>query len=128
MKLLIPDSFEAFREKDYSLSCETIPSVDWDFALSHLNSDSIIVDIREASEMPKLEREEVLYLPMSKLLQESKSLLVAGEVFLFCQSGIRSLKAVTELQKVLPGKSIYSIKGGIASFISKQEESNTYGN
>ncbi len=128
LKKLIPDSFESFREKDYSLSCETIPSVDWDFALSQLNSDSILVDIREASEMPKLQRAEVVYLPMSKLLQESKGLLASGEVFLFCQSGIRSLKAVTELQKVLPGKSIYSIKGGIAAFLSKNEESNTYGN
>jgi adenylyltransferase/sulfurtransferase len=128
LKKLIPDSFDSFRVKDYSLSCGTIPSVDWDFALSQLNSDSIIVDIREASEMPKLKREEVIYLPMSKLLKESKSLLAASEVFLFCQSGIRSLKAVTELQKVLPGKSIYSIKGGIAAFLSKQDESNTYGN
>ncbi len=127
LKKLIPDSFEAFRVKDYSLSCETIPSVDWEFALSQLNSDSILVDIREPSEMPKLEIEKVLCLPMSKLLQKSKNLLAADEVFLFCQSGIRSLKAVTELQKVLPGKSIYSIKGGIAAFLSKQEN-NTYGN
>jgi adenylyltransferase/sulfurtransferase len=128
LKNPIPDSFESFREKDYSLSCETIPSVDWDFALSQLNSDSILVDIREPFEMPKLPRTEVMYLPMSRLLQESKSLLAAGEVFLFCQSGIRSLKAVTELQKVLPGKSIYSIKGGIASFLSKHQESTSYGN
>jgi molybdopterin/thiamine biosynthesis adenylyltransferase/rhodanese-related sulfurtransferase len=127
LKNLIPDSFEAFQSKDYSLSCETVPSVDWDFALSQLNSDSIIVDIREASEMPKLSRAEVVYLPMSKLIQESKSLLASGEVFLFCQSGIRSLKAVTELQKVLPGKSIYSIKGGITAFLSKHQESNSHG-
>lgn len=128
LKKLIPDSFESFREKDYALSCETIPSVDWEFALNQLNSDSIIVDIREASEMPKLQRAEVVYLPMSRLLQESKSLLASGEVFLFCQSGIRSMKAVAELQKVLPGKSIYSIKGGIAAFLSTQKESNRYGN
>lgn len=128
LKNLIPDSFEAFKQKDYSLSCETVPTVDWDFALRQSTSDSIIVDIREASEMPKLPRPEVVYLPMSRLIQESKSLLASGEVFLFCQSGIRSLKAVTELQKVLPGKSIYSIKGGITSFLSKHQESKTHGN
>ncbi len=128
MKKLIPDSFESFWKKDYSLSCETIPSVDWDFALSQLNSDSILVDIREDTEMPKLQRAGIIYLPMSRLIQESKSLLASGGIFLFCQSGIRSMKAVTELQIILPGKSIYSIKGGLAAFLSKQEESKTYGN
>lgn len=128
LKSLIPDSFEAFESKDYSLSCETVPTVDWDFALSQSTSDSIIVDIREASEMPKLPRPNVVCLPMSKLLKDPKSLLASGEVFLFCQSGIRSLKVVTELQKVLPGKSIYSIKGGITAFLSKHQESKTHGN
>lgn len=116
----IPDSFDAFQAKDYSLSCLVETSVDWDFAINQSKKGGVLVDIREDSETPKLEREGVILLPLSQLAINSNFLLEWDMIFLFCQSGIRSLKAVDELQKILPGKTIYSIKGGLTAFNSTQ--------
>jgi molybdopterin/thiamine biosynthesis adenylyltransferase/rhodanese-related sulfurtransferase len=116
----IPDSFDAFQAKDYSLSCLVATSVDWSFALHELEKGGVLVDIREASETPKLERDGVILLPLSQLSINSNFLSEWDMIFLFCQSGIRSLKAVDKLQKILPGKTIYSIKGGITTFKSTQ--------
>lgn len=112
----IPDSPDAFRTKDYSLSCPTSSIVNWDFVLKEVEKDGILLDIREVTEMPRLTHLNILMIPYHQISINIHLLEDLTTIFVFCQSGIRSLKAVSELQKTLPDKSIYAIKGGISAF------------
>jgi adenylyltransferase/sulfurtransferase len=116
----IPDTFESFQAKDYQLACTIEVVVDWDFAFDQSSKGGILVDIREDSELPKLGKEGEILLPLSQLFTNLNQLANEDLIFLFCQSGIRSLKAANELQKIFPNKTIYSIKGGITAFNSTQ--------
>lgn len=114
----IPSTFEDFKAKDYSLSCTIDSVVDWSFALDQSTKGGVLVDIREVFETPKLELDGVILLPLSQFSRNSNFLLEWDMIFLFCQTGIRSLKAADELQKIFPGKTILSIKGGLTAFNS----------
>lgn len=114
----IPDTFESFKARDYSLFCARDLSVDWGFALDQLKNGGVLVDVREVSEMPKLDLSGVISMPYNLIFSSPQMLQDSALIFLFCQSGVRSLKAVSELKKSFPGKSIHSIKGGISAFKS----------
>lgn len=89
---------------------ETIPE-------EALNSKHILVDVRELYEMPQIELKNLIRLPLSELEENIHLLNKKDEIRLFCQSGIRSLKAL----KILKNKgfqNLKSIRGG-AREISK---------
>ncbi|MCG9972914.1 molybdopterin-synthase adenylyltransferase MoeB [Christiangramia crocea] len=82
-----------------------------------LKSKHILVDVRELHEMPQIELNNLVRLPLSELEENIHLLNKKDEIRLFCQSGIRSLKAL----KILKNKgfqNLKSIRGG-AREISK---------
>ncbi len=109
-----PKNFQELMQTDYTWICGTVENVNWDEAISKVKTDmAILLDVREEHELPKLENLPYISIPYSQLEHVWKSLLTHDEVMIFCQSGIRSIKAATELQQKMPGKRIYSITGGI---------------
>jgi sulfur-carrier protein adenylyltransferase/sulfurtransferase len=71
-----------------------------EIALSEINNPKIIfLDVRNYDEYPKLHFENSLQIPLYDLEQSSHLLDKNKEIFVFCQSGIRSKKATEWLVK-----------------------------
>lgn len=111
----LPATLSEFLAKDYGGKCLTDLKVEWKTALSIMAYEphcSVLVDIRESHEMPDSTGLDCLKLPVDSLLQSFESLAPYDHVFLFCQSGQRSLVVADKLQQGVRGKKIYSIIGG----------------
>lgn len=90
--------------------------IDWQTAreINDLHPDlSVFVDVRETDELPKMENLTSLPLPLSSIYQKMQALENSQNILIYCQSGVRSIKAASILKKQYPQKNIYSIKGGI---------------
>tara|TARA_R110002049_G_scaffold309212_2_gene518721 strand:+ start:4250 stop:5362 length:1113 start_codon:yes stop_codon:yes gene_type:complete len=100
-----------FHKKNRDTSCETeIPEVSIKDIFSKENIQ--IIDIREAHEQPKIEDLKVTYIPLSELESHLDKIDLEKQKYLFCQSGIRSKKAVSILNE-LNIKNCFSIKEGV---------------
>ncbi|HTM98732.1 MAG TPA: rhodanese-like domain-containing protein [Pedobacter sp.] len=76
---------------------------------------TVLIDVRERNEVPVLEENSCMQIPMSelKLFLETDTLHFEN-IILVCQHGIRSKVAAEALQeKYGSTKKIYSLKGGI---------------
>ncbi len=75
--------------------------------------DYQIVDVREPFEMPLLESDIIINIPLSELTESYSQINKEGSVLLFCKSGIRSMKALEILRDQFGYTNIKSLKGGI---------------
>jgi molybdopterin/thiamine biosynthesis adenylyltransferase/rhodanese-related sulfurtransferase len=123
-KALIPMDRLAFERLDYEWFCGTklpeIALVDANefYELSE-DQSFVLVDVREPGELPAAEFPH-LSLPLSQLtsigdlIAPELSMLEKDNILLFCQSGMRSMKAAAILSSYFGRtKDIYSLKGGI---------------
>lgn len=113
----IPRDRSELESMDYAWACGDTESIEWHAALEllRLHPTGILVDVRESHELPKIESLPFEELPLSKIGQEKCRFRDKELVLLFCQTGVRSLKAMKILQREFPGKKIHSIAGGIAA-------------
>ncbi|WP_291786058.1 HesA/MoeB/ThiF family protein [Cecembia sp.] len=114
---MLPNNLTEFESRDYALFCDAKEVISWKEALGLIekNSKSILIDVRELNERPELQGHAHMKIPFSgphDIIPEMKE---AEGIYLFCQSGIRSLRMARELSQTLSGKKIYSIIGGIES-------------
>ncbi|MBM3412259.1 MAG: dinucleotide-utilizing protein [Bacteroidetes bacterium] len=117
----IPASQIEFQDRDYRITCAAVKNIDWDKALEmfFLNPElTAFVDVREKDELPKIEAVPCLALPLSSIAQQINCLLPYENVLVFCKSGLRSDKAVMQLQQADPFRKYYSILGGIMNNLS----------
>jgi sulfur-carrier protein adenylyltransferase/sulfurtransferase len=119
--LLIPHNAEAFQQMNYEWLCASPDAVQ--FEIDPFNFDELIqsndieiIDVRELNEIPTVTEFEFMQIPLPQL-KEKLSLIKAGTVITFCQSGNRSLQAAQWLFEAFgKSKKIYSLKGGIVSW------------
>ena len=71
------------------------------------------IDIRETYELPKVDEVEPRYIPMGELLANPSQIDRSQPVILFCQAGVRSMMAATQLQG-LDYSNVYSLRQGAA--------------
>lgn len=112
----MPLTIAAFREFDYSLVCPSVQTLDWNEAYSLFNKnpmETIFVDVRERTELPRVKNIPVTDLPLSILAEDSFRLTEKKNLLIFCQGGIRSIKAAKALIEIFPKKHIFSIRGGV---------------
>lgn len=116
-QLLIPKSIPEFENIDYALACGAADSILWNEALELLKGKpkAVLVDVRERDELPKLKNFPHLTVPLERIMENDSKLFEGDPLILFCQSGIRSLKACKMLKQKFAGKNIYSVVGGIES-------------
>lgn len=72
------------------------------------------IDVREIHETPKITTLDCINIPLSQIEKQLEIIDTAKEIILFCQSGIRSKKAVTVLHKHHI-TNCYSLKEGASS-------------
>lgn len=113
----IPYSIEEFENMNYQLHCgiefagikNISPS---GFKEAIKIPDTVVIDVREPEEQPKLDVPYVS-IPLSQL-KENVSQINNRNVIVVCQSGKRSLSGAKILQEILePKYSISHLKGGI---------------
>lgn len=112
----IPKGKAEFRMTDYQISCRNSIEVEWGEALATLGENgnsSVLVDVREFNELPMFRNCTHYRIPLSSLENSVGKLSDFNPIYLFCQSGVRSLKAVEILQRHFPDKKLHSIEGGI---------------
>lgn len=80
------------------------------------DSSKTYLDIRESFEQPRVEKKSVINIPLSQLTDRIKEIPRETEVHVFCQSGMRSKKAV-ELLTSEHGFSNLVDAGGIENII-----------
>ncbi len=81
------------------------------------NPSTLVVDVREINEVPKLDPKVYHQIPMSRFDAYLKTEIQHENIVLICQHGIRSVAAAEALHdKYGNTKNIYSLKGGIAKW------------
>ncbi|MFD1613796.1 molybdopterin-synthase adenylyltransferase MoeB [Gelatiniphilus marinus] len=111
---------ENFHKKEMDFNCKI--EVEEVSITSILSKENIqFIDVREANEQPKVENLEVTYMPLSALKNNIDKIDLKKEKYLFCQSGIRSKKAVSIL-KALKIENCFSLKEGAFDIIKHIKE------
>ncbi|WP_370476618.1 molybdopterin-synthase adenylyltransferase MoeB [Tamlana flava] len=90
-----------------------------------LNKENVqFIDVREFDEVPKVNDLKTTSIPLSQLENKLEKIDANKDKVLFCQSGIRSQKAVSMLQK-LNIKHCYSLNEGVSEIIKCLNENKT---
>jgi len=110
---IAPKSIQEFKQWDYEISCQLVNEISWAKALTISEANnSILIDLREKEEEPKISGHKYLKMPLSVINIECKEIASAENIILFCQSGVRSRQFATTLASK-SDKNIYSVKGGV---------------
>ncbi|WP_348771765.1 HesA/MoeB/ThiF family protein [Maribacter sp. MMG018] len=72
-----------------------------------------LVDVRTKQEFDKIHLKGAKNIPLNMLEREKDTINMSGTVYLICQSGVRSQKAVLLMQKLFPDKEFINVKGGM---------------
>jgi len=102
-------------QKDYcSVGC-TIENIlgSESFEFLYSKEDVQLVDVRNPDEFESYHLEKAVNIPLSDLTANIKKIDFTKPVYLICQSGIRSEKALQFLQKAYSKTAIYSVSGGM---------------
>lgn len=111
---LFPQSKQALLNTTYSISCGSVLEILWSDALKWLKKpESILWDIREHHEEPKMHLEKVELVPLSTMDLAQQIQPSIKNILLTCQSGVRSQKLCHLLQERHPRLNIFSITGGV---------------
>jgi adenylyltransferase/sulfurtransferase len=73
----------------------------------------IYLDVREPYEQPRPEHKRLINIPLGELEQRHSEVPKTEEVHVFCQSGIRSKKAISILAKEYGFTNLVDVEGGI---------------
>ncbi len=88
-----------FETTDYDLFCGIKQVRDVMAKDAFQIENAQFIDVREAHEQPKIDNLNPLYIPLSELLEELHTIKKDKQVIVFCQSGIRSRKALEILEE-----------------------------
>ena len=104
-----------FHKKQLNDSCE-IEVIEVSIKDIILNKNIQFIDIRESHEQPKVDNLQVTCIPLNELENHVEKIDLEKDKVLFCQSGIRSKKAVSIL-KNLNIENCFSLKEGASEII-----------
>ena len=106
---------ENFHKKEIDFNCKIeVSSISIKTILSEENIQ--FIDVREVNEQPKIEDLPITYIPLSQLEHHLNKIDVTKKKAVFCQSGIRSKRAVELLQE-LDIQNCFSISEGALEII-----------
>ncbi len=112
---------QSFLENKYFTNKNTLSEIDAAQALEQIkNPEVLFLDVRNIEEYPKITIKNSLQIPLNNLESALHQIDTNAILFVFCQSGIRSKKAV-EILKNNNFKNAKSVIGG-----AKALEMNTY--
>ncbi|WP_179343683.1 HesA/MoeB/ThiF family protein [Winogradskyella ursingii] len=87
--------------------------------------DGLFLDVREKDELPKLELENYMQIPLQELENNCSQISKNPPVFIFCQSGKRSAKAF-QLLKEKEFKNVYCLSDNAPEIEYEEKENSLY--
>ena len=105
------DTSNHFETIDYDLFCGIQKINEITAKEAFLIKNAWFIDVREPYEHPKIESLHPKYIPLGELKEKASTITKEKEIILFCQSGIRSKKAV-EILLQEGVKNVSHVKGG----------------
>ena len=78
------------------------------------------LDVRERHETPKVVELRGFSIPMSELSIRSSELDHEKPIIVYCQSGLRSQKAIQYLQEKCGFKNLLNLEGGLNTWINEE--------
>tara|TARA_R110002051_G_scaffold8755_1_gene35971 strand:- start:70567 stop:71640 length:1074 start_codon:yes stop_codon:yes gene_type:complete len=99
----------------YEFNCELpLKSMEANELQQLLSSKSIeLIDVRTDTEFKRQHLKEAKHIPLSELTNRVSEVDLETTVYVICQSGVRSKKAIATLQKLFPGKDFVNVTGGM---------------
>lgn len=79
--------------------------------------ETIYLDVREPFEQPKPVSENILYIPLNQLKERHSEIPKGQTIHVFCQSGIRSEKAIQLLSEKFGFTNLHNVQDGVQSII-----------
>jgi adenylyltransferase/sulfurtransferase len=118
--LNMPATDEDFRLYNYQVNCmnDLNKEITCRAAMDKMLAGEKLmwVDVRESHEIPKFEGIQVHSFPLSVIESYAPLLPLHVKIVCFCQSGVRSLKAIERLNMVRPELDLYSLQGGVLAW------------
>ncbi|QWX82497.1 ThiF family adenylyltransferase [Cellulophaga sp. HaHaR_3_176] len=101
--------------KSYDFSCDisisSIEAIDLEVLISHEKIQ--LLDVRTNEEYTKFHLKNTIHIPISELENRTSELNFLEDLYVVCQSGIRSQKAITFLKEKQPNTNFINVTGGI---------------
>ncbi|MFQ5335289.1 MAG: ThiF family adenylyltransferase, partial [Flavobacteriales bacterium] len=117
---------DKFRETDYDFVCGTsgggyVREISCAELKNMLlkNEDIQLIDVREPSELPKVEELKDVQIPLGRILEHADEIDRHKPVVIYCRSGARSALAVTSLTKAHGFTNLLSLKGGVLQWMAE---------
>lgn len=126
----IPKTESAFKRMDYEFFCgnktEAIPirEISTSELLGLISSKAGIqvVDVREIWEEPEIIEWNSLKIPLGEIEKRVAEISREEKVIVVCQVGMRSHRAVAQLQSNFNFKNLFNLKGGVMEWIRTTEK------
>lgn len=109
-------NIDALQDDYGELSCETVPTVAAIVLGELLNANAQIVDVRTSQEYQDYHLPKTLHIPLADLGEQLDKIDFSLPVYLLCQSGMRSQKALEQLRIKSPESILFSISGGLNQY------------
>lgn len=102
-------------EDTYDFKCEIMDASIGPkyFEELHANNDIQVIDVRSIAEYESSHLDNALNYPLDQVENWKEILDYSLSTYLLCQSGVRSLKALSILKDFKPEAAIFNVKGGI---------------
>ncbi len=116
----IPANKTGFENFDYEWHCG-ITNKQYEITVDEfddliMKEGVLVMDVREFGELPAIDEFPLIQIPLSILEQRVNEISTNKNIVVFCQSGIRSLKAVAIIRAKTGLEQVYSLKAGIESW------------
>ncbi|MGO4920440.1 ThiF family adenylyltransferase [Maribacter spongiicola] len=72
-----------------------------------------LIDVRTVKEFQRQHLKEAKHIPLGELINRVAEVDLETTVYIICQSGVRSRKAIVQLQELFPGKDFVNVTGGM---------------
>jgi molybdopterin/thiamine biosynthesis adenylyltransferase/rhodanese-related sulfurtransferase len=104
-----------FENYDYSFSCETdtIEKGITKSKLMDLSSNTLVLDVREDWEKPKITNKQVINIPLDELDDHIDDIPKDKTIYVVCQKGGRSQSAIDFLKKEYNYTNLINVDGGL---------------
>ena len=102
-------------ETSYEFDCELpLKSVKAEEFNTILMEQAVeLIDVRTVKEFQRKHLKEAKHIPLGELTNRVAEVDLETTVYVICQSGIRSKKAIIKMQELFPGKDFVNVSGGM---------------
>lgn len=100
---------------NYDFECSTdFSTIDAKTFLERIENEALqLIDVRTQREFTRNHMNIAKNIPLSELGTRQGEIDFETKIYLICQSGVRSKKAITELLHIHPGAAFYNVSGGM---------------